>query len=133
MKKILISFFFIFLTSTQVHAQNSQFEYVAFIQCGSSHIALSLCLIDNNNQDNNSYLDLTNFSQRTVFSFRNITKAGPNTKSGTGIKLSKNFKLTIKNVNQNVGLSVIIFSKDDQNNPVFKQIARYNQTIDISN
>lgn len=133
MKKFLLALVALIGISNVSHAQNSNFEYVAFIMCGSARTALALCLVDGNDSNNTSTLDLTNFNQRNVYSFKNIGQAGPATKSGVGIRLSQNFKLTIKNVNQSVGLLVTIYKKDDQNNPVFQQEARYGQTINVSN
>ena len=133
MKKFFFAFVTVISFSNISHAQNSNFEYVAFIMCGSARTSLALCLVDGSDSNNTSTLDLTNFSQRNVYSFKNIGQAGPATKSGVGIRLSQSFKLTIKNVNQNVGLLVTIYQKDDQNNPVFQQEARYGQTINIGN
>ena len=115
------------------YSQNMDFEYVAFIMCGSARTSVALCLVDPDNSNKNSILELINFNQRNVYTYKNISQAGTQTKSGLGIRLSKNFSLSVQNLNQNLSLSVTIFKKDDQNNPVFQQEARFGQSIKVSN
>jgi len=119
--------------SNPAFAQDSNFEYVAFIMCaGNPRIPVASCMIDKDQHINHSNLDLTNFGQRNFYSYTTINQAGQLSTAGLGMRLSKNFNLSIRNMSRNQMLTISIFRKDDQFNPVMKQDASYGQTISLS-
>ena len=125
-------FLFALLLAKPVFAQNSNFEYVAFILCGGNpRIPIANCMIDTADRSNQSYLELTNFGLPNAYSFKTISQAGQYAQSGLGMRLSKNFIFSMKNLSRQQTLSVTIFRKDDQVNPVMRQEAGYGQTISL--
>jgi hypothetical protein len=88
-------------------------------------------MIDTADRSNQSYLELTNFGLPSAYSFKTISQAGQYAQSGLGMRLSKNFTFSMKNLSRNQTLTVTIFRKDDQINPVIRQEAGYGQTISL--